>query len=320
MRRRPAFPFFGRSTLDSGRIVETDRVPLWVHESGGAGEPVLLLGGFTAGHFAFDFVRPFLDEHRLITWEPRGLGRSARPDPQLEPYSVDVWAEDLRALMDALDVPRAHVWAIGFGSYIGHRFAARHPDRVGAYVTYTDVWAGDPQKAYPRIWEVYRAIVRNFGTTGFGARVLANVFDVSDVEWFGDWEARNIEETLHPETVDATVGYCLSEADVRDELPGIEAPTLVLQGDRTWDGRTIDPADDPSLTLMREAVPRLQTHRIRDAHPGYVCVQKPAELAAAAGAFLERHTLAARPARMRTRPRGRLARGDGQRLGRRRLG
>jgi pimeloyl-ACP methyl ester carboxylesterase len=288
----PGFdPFADRSTPDSGRVIETDRERLWIHESGGNGEPVLLLGGFTAGHFAFDFVRPHLGAHRLITWEPRGLGRSACPDPDDEPYSVGSWAEDLRALMDALALERAHVWALGFGSYIGHRFAARHADRVGAYVTYTDVWAGDPQKAYPKIWQVYSAIARNFGTTGFGARVLANVFDVSDIPWFGTWEARNIEDVLHPETVAATVGHCLTEADVRDDLAAIEAPTLVLQGDRTWDGRTIDPADDPSLRLMLERVARIESKLIADAHPGYVCVQKPLEFAAGAREFLARHPL-----------------------------
>jgi pimeloyl-ACP methyl ester carboxylesterase len=281
-------PFADRSAPDDGRVVETDRVALWHHDDGGDGEPVLLLGGFTAGHFAFDFVRPHLAGHRLITWEPRGLGRSAAPDG---PYSVEDWAEDVRALLDALGLARVHVWALGFGSYIAHRFAAVHPDRLGALVTYTDVWAGDPQKRYPEIWEVYSAIVRNFGTTGFGARVLANVFDVSDVPWFGRWEARNIEEVLHPETVDRTVGYCLNDADVRDDLAGIRAPTLVLMGDRTWDGRTIDPADDGSLQLMRERVPDLDAHLVPDAHPGYVAVQKPEEFAAAARAFLARHPL-----------------------------
>ena len=281
-------PFAARSTPDSGSVVETDRVALWHHDTGGDGEPVLLLGGFTAGHFAFDFVRPELAGHRLITWEPRGLGRSACPP---EPYSVATWADDLRALMDALGLERAHVWALGFGSYIAHRFAAVHPERVGALVTYTDVWARDPQKRYPEIWEVYSAIVRNFGTTGFGARVLANVFDVSDVPWFGRWEARNIEEVLHPETVDRTVGHCLNEADVREDLAGIRSPTLVLMGDRTWDGRTIDPADDGSLTLMREEVSGLEVRLIADAHPGYVAVQKPGEFGSAAREFLARHPL-----------------------------
>jgi pimeloyl-ACP methyl ester carboxylesterase len=285
-------PFAGRTEPSAGSVVETSRVPLWCHDSGGEGEPLVLLGGFTAGHFAFDFARPLLrSQRRLLTWEPRGLGRSARPDPEVEPYSVAVWAEDLAALLDALALERVQLWAMGFGSYIAHRFAATHPDRVGALVTYTDVWAGDPEKGYPLIWDVYGAIVRNFGTTGFGARVLANVFDVSDLPWFGTWEARNVEEVLNPETVAATVGYCLLEADVRDDLASIDAPTLVVQGNRSWDGRELDPAEDPSLNLMRERVPRLDVAIIPDAHPAYVSVQRPDRVAAAAEGFFDAHPL-----------------------------
>ncbi|HEY0277818.1 MAG TPA: hypothetical protein VGC32_06080 [Solirubrobacterales bacterium] len=36
------------------------------------------------------------------------------------------------------------IWAMGFGSYIAHRFAATHPERLGALATYTDVYARDP--------------------------------------------------------------------------------------------------------------------------------------------------------------------------------
>lgn len=251
----------------------------------------MLLGGFTAGHFGFDFVRPHVEGRRFIAWEPRGLGRSTLERHEGEPFSVSGWAEDVAALMDALGIERAHVWAMGFGSYIAHRFAAAHADRVGALITYTDVWSGDPEKGYPQIWEVYGAIVRNFGTTGFGARVLANVFDVSEVPWFGAWEARNIEQVLHPDTVAATVGYCLNEVDVRAELDAIAAPTLIVQGNRTWDGRSLDPRHDPSLSTMLERIADVRVAQIAGAHPAYVYVQRPREVAEAGRAFLAQHAL-----------------------------
>lgn len=105
-------------------------------------------------------------------------------------------ADDLAALLDALGIERAHLWAAGFGNYIALRFAARYPERIGAFVGYADTWAGDPAKTYDRIWNVYRTIVDNFGTTGMGARMLAGIFDVP-VQWFARWEARNAERVLH---------------------------------------------------------------------------------------------------------------------------
>ena len=48
----------GRSTYESGRLVDTGKVKLWFHDEGGDGEPLFFMGGTTAGHFPFDFVRP----------------------------------------------------------------------------------------------------------------------------------------------------------------------------------------------------------------------------------------------------------------------
>jgi pimeloyl-ACP methyl ester carboxylesterase len=283
--------FAGRSALDEGSILETSNARIWVHDTGGAGEPLFLVGGFTAGHFAFDFARPYLRDYRLLTWEPRGLGRSESRDGRYEANSAAVWAEDLHEIFEQLGLERAYLWAGGFGSYITFAFAARHPEAVGALATYTDVWHGDEVKGYGRIWNVYKAIVENFGTTGFGARVLANIFDISNLPWFAQWEARNIEEVLHRETVEHTVGYGLTQADVRDDLGGVQAPTLVVQGALGWDGSPVEESEDPSLALIRERIPKVEVVTIPDAHPGYVLVQQPEAVSTAVARFFERHPL-----------------------------
>lgn len=265
-----------------GALVDLGEVTLWADDQG-EGEPLVLLGGFSAGHFIWDFVRPYLEGFRTITLEPRGLGLSDRPPP---PYSEQIWADDLRALLDRLGVERTHLWATGFGNYYAIRFAADHPDRVDRFVAYTDVWAGDPAKGYGAIWNVYRAMVESFGTTGYGARLLSKMFDVPWLPWFSDWEAENIEHVLHPETVAATVGYCLTEADVRADLERLAAPTLVLQGDHGWDGKPLRHEEDESLHLMRERVADLTAVTIPESHPAYVIAHKPAECARLVRDFL----------------------------------
>ena len=72
-----------RTPFASGSILGLGGASLWYHDDQGPGEPLLLLGGFAPGHFHFDFVRPYLRDFRLITWEPRGFGpqnpSSSRP-------------------------------------------------------------------------------------------------------------------------------------------------------------------------------------------------------------------------------------------------
>jgi pimeloyl-ACP methyl ester carboxylesterase len=281
----------GRIAFDSGRLVDLGEVRVWVHDAGGDGDPLFFLGGTTAGHFQFDFVRPYLTHYRLLTWEQRGLGPSDCPDPATHAYDLDVWSTDLRALLDTLGIERTNLWAGGFGSFVCHRFAATYPERVGAVVTHNDVWSGDPLMAYDRIWNVYKAIVDNFGTTGIGARMLAGIFGVSDPPWFIDWEALNVEQVSRLETVEATTGFGCLHADNRDDLARIEAPTLVLRGDRAWDGSQLDEAADESLQLMLGRVPNLTVATVEDAHPAYVMVQKPERCAAIVDAFLREHPL-----------------------------
>jgi pimeloyl-ACP methyl ester carboxylesterase len=277
-----------RALRRPGQIVDTGKVRLWIDDVG-EGEPIFCLPGMGAGHFIFDFVREYLvDEFRLVNWEPRGLGASERPPG---PYGVDVWAEDMRDVLDLLGIERAHLWSTGFGNYYAVRFAARYPERVGGFVSYPDVWAQDPSNDYPRAWRIYGPIIHEYGNTGFGGRLLASFFAVEGVPWFLDWERQNYAETFWPDTADWTAGYCMTEADVRDDLPLIQTPMLVLKGDHDPLG---EPAEDEteSTRLVLAQVPQVELHVIRDAHPTYALVQRPEECAAAGRAFLRRVPLA----------------------------
>lgn len=243
-----------------------------------------MVGGMTAGHYVWDFVRPQLCGYRTITWEPRGLGWSDCPEP---PYGIETWCSDLKALFAALRIERAYLWAEGFGSYYAIRFAREFPDLVAALIAYTDVWAGDPSKSYSRIWPVVQTIVENFGTTGAGARMLAGLFQVPWLPWFTEWEARNVEDVLHAETLEHTVGYCLTEADVRECLPDLKVPVLVLRGGHDFEGRPVRD-DEPSLSMMYRDVRRLEVVTIPESNPGYVLIHKPRECAQTAVDFFTR--------------------------------
>jgi pimeloyl-ACP methyl ester carboxylesterase len=269
-----------------GQVIDVGTVRLWYDEEG-EGEPLLLLSGFAAGHNLFDFVWPELEGYRRLTLEPRGLGRSDRPEP---PYGVDVWADDAVRLLDKLGIERTHIWATAFGSYYSIRLVANHPERVGAFITYTDVWHGDPAKGYAEFWKVYDPIVEVFGTSERGMKVFEAMFDLSDDPSFIEWTTVNMQENIQPDRHKETAGYGLTEADVRTDLARIKVPTLVLQGTESWHGGELHEEDDLSLQLMKDAIPGLDVARI-PGHPVFVIAQKPRECADAVRAFLARHPL-----------------------------
>lgn len=275
----PVTPPEKRTEWEHGSRIGVGDVNLWKHDTGGEGQVVVLLGGFTAGHFVFDLIRQHLSSYRLITWEPRGLGQSDCPDPRFNEYSSRIWAADLRLLLENLGVSRAHLFADGFGGYIGLCFAAMYPSVVSSLVTSTEVYAGFQDRS-PN-WNVYRAVVDNFGTTGRGARMLAKWMDVESLPWFVDWEARNIEEVLHPETVAATVGYGLLEADVRSELASIKAPTLVMV-----DGAQPGDRESAAISTMRTLIENVQVEFV-DGATSYGLVTHPSSYARAVLRFFD---------------------------------
>jgi 3-oxoadipate enol-lactonase len=268
-----------------GRVIETPNVRLWCHDDKTSGPPLVLLGGFSVGHFQFDPVRPYLTDYRLVTWEPRGFGPSDAPPG---PYSVELWADDLRDLLDALEIERAHVWGHAFGSYIAVCLAARDPERVGSLIAFPDAWARDPSKQYAKIWRVYGAIIEEFGATGFGARAIAGFYDVREPAWARDWLAAAVAETIHPETANATIGWGCHQADVRPYLARVQAPTLVLYGSGGWTGDA--PPDNPSLEVMQERIPLLESRSI-DGHIAFFMAQRPQETAQIVDDFLRTHPL-----------------------------
>ena len=106
--------------LDSGRAQEPAAAP-----------PVVLLHGIFAekDHWV-DFARPLTARHRVIAPDLPGFGDSTRHENQ--PYDYAAQVERLRALLDALDVPQAHLAGNSMGGTIAALFALKYPQRVAS--------------------------------------------------------------------------------------------------------------------------------------------------------------------------------------------
>lgn len=102
------------------------------YEEHGSGEPLLLIMGWGGNAASW---RPQLEglagHFRVIIFDNRGVGRSSAPD---EPYTIPQMARDTVGLLDALEVPRAHVFGISMGGMIAQEMAIEHPGRIGKLV------------------------------------------------------------------------------------------------------------------------------------------------------------------------------------------
>jgi pimeloyl-ACP methyl ester carboxylesterase len=95
----------------------------------GAGEPVVLIHGFSADASMWDSVRAGLSAHyRVIAMDCRGHGRSGKPhDPSA--YGIEM-VNDVVRLLDQLHIRRAHVVGYSMGGSIALKLLQTHPDRL----------------------------------------------------------------------------------------------------------------------------------------------------------------------------------------------
>lgn len=150
-------------------IAQTNGIQIY-YETHGTGDALMLISG-TGG--TCDSWRPyqvpaFSQHYQVIIFDHRGVGRSDKPD---EPYSTRGFAADAVALLDALDIERAHIMGQSMGGRVAQWIALDFSKRVrslilsssgsGKYAPHAEVLRGLPLKqtesmielGYERWWE-----------------------------------------------------------------------------------------------------------------------------------------------------------------------
>ncbi|MGK3201957.1 alpha/beta fold hydrolase [Amycolatopsis sp. MEPSY49] len=96
------------------------------YEERGRGRPIVFLhaGGMTRAMWEEQFTR-LAGTHRVLRYDARGAGGSSNPPREFSHH------EDLKKLLDALDVDRPVLVGCSFGSRVFLDFAVAYPDRVG---------------------------------------------------------------------------------------------------------------------------------------------------------------------------------------------
>jgi class 3 adenylate cyclase len=171
---------------------------------------------------------------RLVLFDRRGTGLS---DPIVEHFTMEDRTDDIRAVMDAVDIDRAVLLGSSEGAMACVYFAALHPARVSALILFSPFIAGLTDDEYSWAWtqesvDVLFGGLENAWATGAGVE-LTNPSLVDDADARA-WYARYFRLSASPSLVRTLMRHNL-EVDVRDVLPAIGVPTLVLhRTDETW--------------------------------------------------------------------------------------
>src|SRR5512136_3049753 len=89
------------------------------------GEPLILNNGIFMNTTSWAFQLPDLSKrYCVLTYDMRGQGQSAHPEGE---YSLELHADDLAALMDALNIPNAHMVGTSYGGELNQMMGLRYP-------------------------------------------------------------------------------------------------------------------------------------------------------------------------------------------------
>lgn len=104
------------------------------HDERGAGEPLVLVHGFTGSSLDWaDVVDGTAATHRVVTYDHRGHGRSTNTGDAAT-YRLEQLVDDLEGLVAGLGLRSFHLLGHSMGGFVAMRYALRHPDHLRSLV------------------------------------------------------------------------------------------------------------------------------------------------------------------------------------------
>ena len=170
---------------------------------------------------------------QVVYLDLRGHGRS---DPaSAEQLRLDVWADDLHGLCEALGIERPVILGHGFGALVATRYISRYPDAASALVAeapYARVVPARMVEAFDRVGgpEAGEAARRFYDEPTHAT--LAEYLRTCYPHVVRSASAEELTRSVF--TADTFIAWAIAEGlsfDLRDELSRIGVPTLVLAGE-----------------------------------------------------------------------------------------
>lgn len=222
------------------------------YEEAGAGVPVVFVHEFSGDHRSWEAqVRYFSRRYRCITFDARGYPPSDVPEDPAA-YSQTLAVADLLAVLDHLEIDRAHIVGLSMGGFTTLHFGLRHPDRARSLAIGGVGYGSTPDD--DQSWKADVEQLARFYADDTDAAAAAHAsapgriaFQVKDPRGWKEFAEQLAE---HPgvgaaNTMRGVQGRRPNIYTLRDELAALEVPLLVIAGDED------EPCLEPGLYLKR---------------------------------------------------------------------
>ena len=223
------------------------------YEDVGSGTPIVFVHEFAGDWRSWEAqMRYFGRRYRCIAFNARGFPPSDVPD-DVEKYSQERARDDIRAVLDALKLDKAHVIGLSMGGFASLHFGFTYPERVLSLVVGGCGYGASGDKRAQFAAEVEAAAAR-FEEMGMAKAAEGYALAPSRVQ-FQNKDPRGWREFADQLADHSTQGAALTMRGVQKRRPSlfdlveqmktITAPTLIVTGDEDW------PCLEPAILLKR---------------------------------------------------------------------
>jgi pimeloyl-ACP methyl ester carboxylesterase len=237
-------------------MLNTDDGVKLFYEEAGAGIPVVFVHEFAGDLRSWEpQVRYFSRRYRCIAFNARGYPPSDVPE-DFERYSQERARDDIRAVLDSLDVEKAHIVGLSMGAFATLHFGMAHAKRALSLTV-----AGGGYGAHPAQYRQFQedsrknaALIQREGMAKFAASYGVGSTRVQ----FQNKDPRGFAEFMQQlaghsalGAANTMLGYQARRPSLYDltaEMARIDVPTLIMSGDE----------EEPCLEvclLMKRTIP-----------------------------------------------------------------
>lgn len=225
---------------------------LWVEDTGGAGEPLVLLHPGIADSTIWDGVMPLLEDHRVIRFDRRGFGQSTVGTVPFQAMG------DLVIVLDHLGVPRAHLVGNSMGGETSLALAVTAPERVASMTLLCPGIGGYP---WPEPTPTEMELIERFRAAK-ATRDLDTLVEIGLAEWCRSGVDDYLTAQLrHSFAADLEQDHLEQpNPEQWDALPALDVPTTVVAA-------SFDPADSLQASLdVADRIPGAELVRLEADH------------------------------------------------------
>ena len=229
-----------------------DGVKLY-YEEAGTGAPIVFVHEFAGDHRSWENqIRYFSRSYRCIAYNARGYPPSDVPN-DVERYSQDHARDDIRSVLDALKIDKAHIIGLSMGGFATLHFGFTYPERARSLVVAGCGYGAAPDQRAQFVAETEAAAAR-FDGLGMTEAAAGYAAAPSRVQ-LQNKDARGFKEFVDQLAQHSGKGSALtmrgvqkrrpSLFDLVDKIKTIGVPTLIMTGDEDF------PCLEPALLLKR---------------------------------------------------------------------